>query len=86
MGRVTGGHSSATAHRRRLRKLDLNEGLHLEIEWSAQFIDFVPDWCYDPPNILELRIEDMVTEPFPALGIRTVTVAFVTAIVLDLAV
>jgi hypothetical protein len=49
-------------HRHRLQQLDPDQGLHLEIEWSAQFIDFVLEWRYDGPNILELRMEDMVVD------------------------
>lgn len=50
-------------HRLRLKELDLNEGLFLEIEWSAQFIDFMLEWRYDQPGILELRMEEMTADP-----------------------
>jgi Sulfotransferase domain len=50
-------------HRRRLQQVDLDQGLHLEIEWNAQFIDFVLEWDYDRPNILELRMEEMIVDP-----------------------
>lgn len=51
------------AHRRNLQQLDHDAGLMAEIEFSAQFFDTMSDWDYDRPDILEVRMEDLISAP-----------------------
>lgn len=49
-------------HRKRLRELDLDEGLLEEIEFSSYFLDHMDSWNYEQPEVLELRMEEQVTD------------------------
>jgi hypothetical protein len=61
-------HSLATwpglaEHRRRLQAADTSDGLLLEMEFSRSVLADMADWDYAQPNVLELRMEDMITSP-----------------------
>lgn len=50
-------------HRRRLRSLDKTEGLLLEMEFSRRVILEMRDWDYTQPDVLEIRMEDLIVKP-----------------------
>lgn len=50
-------------HRRALKELDHDAGLMAEIAFSAQFFDNMSVWDYDRPDILEVRMEDLISDP-----------------------
>jgi hypothetical protein len=61
-------HSLATwpglgEHRRRLQAADTSDGLLLEMEFSRRVLDDIAGWDYAQPNVLELRMEDMIASP-----------------------
>jgi hypothetical protein len=61
-------HSLATwpglaEHRRRLQAADTSDGLLLEMEFSRRVLADMDGWDYAQPNVLELRMEDMITSP-----------------------
>ena len=49
-------------HRERLRKLELSEGLLEEIEFSGYFLDHMVSWNYSQPEVLELRMEELIVD------------------------
>jgi hypothetical protein len=51
------------AHRKRLLELDKEAGLAEEIEFSHLFLEPMASWDYNDPSILEVRMEEMITEP-----------------------
>jgi len=51
-------------HRSRLQSVDETAGLLLEIEYSAPVIEDILAWNYSDPNILEVRMEDLVRSPY----------------------
>lgn len=50
-------------HRKRLRELDHDEGLMAQIEFSYPYIHTMATWNYQQPGVLEVKMEDLVTEP-----------------------
>jgi hypothetical protein len=50
-------------HRINLRKLDEEAGMMAEIEFSGYFLDHMLSWDYDAPNVLAVRMEDLVSDP-----------------------
>ena len=50
-------------HRINLRKLDKDAGMMAEIEFSGYFLDHMLSWNYDAPNVLAVRMEDLVSDP-----------------------
>src|SRR5262249_55892480 len=50
-------------HRAELSVLDIDAGLSREIEFSGQFIDAMSTWNYAQPQILEVRMEDVIDDP-----------------------
>ncbi|GAA1402099.1 hypothetical protein ACFQZ4_47665 [Catellatospora coxensis] len=52
------------AHRRVLSEVDVEAGLLAEIEFSGVFLDPMCEWNYANPGVLELRMEDMVADPY----------------------
>ncbi len=63
----TDGWRSLEKHRDRLKRLNKDDGLYLEIEFSSYFIDHMANWSYSDPRILELRMEDVTSEPLYSL-------------------
>jgi hypothetical protein len=49
-------------HRQRLLELDIDDGLMEEIEFSGFFIDHMATWNYSQPEVLELKMEDLVSD------------------------
>ncbi|GIF97110.1 sulfotransferase domain-containing protein [Catellatospora citrea] len=49
-------------HRRRLLELDVPDGLLEEIEFSGYFLDHMSTWDYHQPEVLELRMEDQISD------------------------
>ncbi|MFC7757957.1 sulfotransferase domain-containing protein [Catellatospora bangladeshensis] len=47
-------------HRRRLRELDVADGMLEEIEFSGYFLDHMNTWDYQQPEVLELRMEEQI--------------------------
>lgn len=50
-------------HRINLRKLDKDAGMMAEIEFSGYFLDHMLAWDYDAPDVLAVRMEDLVGDP-----------------------
>jgi hypothetical protein len=49
-------------HRINLRKLDKDAGMAAEVEFSGYFLDHLLTWNHDDPNVLAVRMEDLVTD------------------------
>jgi hypothetical protein len=49
-------------HRINLRKLDRDEGMMAEVEFSGYFLDNLLSWDLDAPNVLPVRMEELVTD------------------------
>lgn len=49
-------------HRKHLLKLDKEEGLLAEIEFARLFLKPMGEWNYHNPGVLELRMEDLITD------------------------
>jgi hypothetical protein len=49
-------------HRINLRKLDKDAGLMAEIEFSGYFLDNLLSWDLDAPDVLAMRMEDLVSD------------------------
>lgn len=59
----TDGWPELYQHREELKKLNKNDGILKEIEFSSYFIDHINNWNYNDPNILELKMEDLTKSP-----------------------
>ncbi len=49
-------------HRQRLLELDVADGILEEIEFSGAFLDPMSTWNYHQPEVLELKMEDLVQD------------------------
>ena len=49
-------------HRKRLLELDIDDGLMEEIEFSSYFLDHMATWNYSQPEVLELKMEDLIDD------------------------
>jgi len=56
----TDGWNSLYQHRQQLKKVSKDEGILKEIEFSSYFIDHIMDWNYNDPDILEIKMEDLI--------------------------
>lgn len=54
--------------REKLSSLSKKEGLLLEISHSQRFISAIQQWNFDNPNILEIKMEDMILDPLRVMG------------------
>lgn len=52
------------AHRERLRAVPKEEGLFLEMEFSASELDDIGSWDYERSDVLELKMEDITVRPY----------------------
>jgi len=52
------------AHRESLRSVSKEEGLFLEIDFSAQLLHDIGTWAYDQEWVLELKMEDLTARPY----------------------
>lgn len=50
-------------HRRRLQATDQSAGLLLEMDFSRRVLSDMGDWDYAQPDVLELRMEDLIATP-----------------------
>lgn len=50
-------------HRERLLKVDEEEGILAELEFSGWMIDTMADWDYGRPDMLEVRMEELTADP-----------------------
>lgn len=60
----TDGWPELVGHREHLKSVNKEEGLHAEIEFSGPTIDLLQTWDYEQANVLELRYEDVVSDPY----------------------
>ncbi|HAV12562.1 MAG TPA: hypothetical protein DCX06_03545 [Opitutae bacterium] len=60
----TEGWTELIEHRKRLASLSKEDGLLAEIEFSGPTIDLMQTWDYEQKNVLELRYEDVVRDPY----------------------
>lgn len=51
-------------HRRTLREVSKEEGLHLEMEFTGYAFESMRKWDYDRENILELKFEKLASRPY----------------------
>jgi hypothetical protein len=49
-------------HRINLLKLDEDAGMMAEVDFSGYFLDHMLSWNYDAPNVLPVRMEDLVSD------------------------
>ena len=49
--------------REKLKKLNKEDGLFLEFEYSDFWLQQISSWNYDDPNILEVKMEDLTENP-----------------------
>lgn len=63
---ATEGWPALAEHRARLRELPKEEGLRLEMEFSAPILDDLRRWDYGRPDVLELRQEELTRSPYGA--------------------
>lgn len=54
-------------HRQKLNAIGKDLGIISEIDFSRQFINLISNWDYDNPNILELTLEDISSDPVNTL-------------------
>lgn len=51
-------------YRKELQKLNKEEGLLREFEYSDFWLQHIINWNYDDPNIIEIKMEDLTENPF----------------------
>ena len=51
-------------HRRRLQEVSKEEGLLLEMDFSAQELRDMGEWSYGHPDILEVKMEELTARPY----------------------
>jgi hypothetical protein len=49
-------------HRKKLMELDIDDGILEEIEFSGYFLDHMVTWNYSQPEVLELKMEDLISD------------------------
>lgn len=52
------------AHRERLQNVSKEEGLFLEMDFSAKELEDLRTWDYDRPDILEVHMEELTQQPY----------------------
>jgi hypothetical protein len=57
------GWVALAAHRAELARLSLHDGMLREMQFMDQFIRQLASWKYDQPGVLEVRLEDLITDP-----------------------
>jgi hypothetical protein len=57
------GWPELVVHREKLQKMDRDDGLILEMEFIKPFLDLMDRWDYENENILEIKMEELTTEP-----------------------
>ena len=55
------------AHREKLQSLSKEDGLLLEMDFSAPYLRAMEDWDYGNVEMLELRFEELIEEPYKVL-------------------
>ena len=55
-------------HRRRLESVGKTEGLLLEMDFSRRVLDEIRAWDYAQPDVLEMRMEDLVRSPYERMA------------------
>lgn len=55
--------SSIKKLRKQLNEVDMDEGLHLELEFLTREFNDIATWNYDDPHIMEIKYEQMVEDP-----------------------
>jgi hypothetical protein len=61
---TTDGLPHYAAHREQLRAVSKEEGVLLEMDFSAQCIHDIAQWTYDRPNVLEVKMENLTQHPY----------------------
>lgn len=57
------GFDGLAGHRKKLKKLDFNEGLLLDIEYTSFWLNHIKDWNYQDDRILEIKLEEIIASP-----------------------
>ena len=60
----TAGYPHLAKHRQRLQEVSKEEGLLLEMDFSAQELRDLGEWPYGHPNILEVKMEALTARPY----------------------
>lgn len=63
----TTGWAELAAHRERLQSVAKDEGLFIEMAFSAWELDDLNRWDYAQPTVLELKMEDLIARPYERL-------------------
>lgn len=56
--------SALVEHRKKLKTVTKEEGLFLEMKFSERNFRVLYDWNYSQPNILEIKIEDLIKNQY----------------------
>ncbi|MEA3441262.1 MAG: sulfotransferase [Chloroflexota bacterium] len=54
-------------HRKKLKRVSKDEGLMLEIKFNRPGLERLYTWNYTNPNILEIRMEEMISHPYETM-------------------
>lgn len=54
-------------HRNRLKEVDKEEGLFLEMKFSKDKFEDLYKWDYSQKNVLELKMEEMIRSPYKSI-------------------
>lgn len=53
-------------HREKLQSIPISEGLLEEFSFSQRFLNEMAEWDYNDPRILQLKMENMILNPYTA--------------------
>jgi hypothetical protein len=54
-------------YREKLRRVTLDEGLFLEMQFCRQEFEALYNWDYSQRNVLEIKMEDMIASPYETM-------------------
>ena len=60
----TKGWPALAEHRAKLQKVSKEEGLFLEMDFRQGEFEVLYNWNYSQPNVLELKMEDVIISPY----------------------
>jgi hypothetical protein len=55
-------------HRKKLQKVSKNEGLFLEMDFRKKQFEYLYNWDYCQPNVLELKMEKLIADPYEEIA------------------
>ncbi len=55
-------------HRKRLQRVSKDEGLFLEMNFRRREFEYLYNWNYCQPNVLELKMENLIAAPYEEMA------------------